>query len=96
VDRAIAVENKWRAQRYGTECVFATKEGGSSIQEMLGNVIARVSADAAALGCLAEVERCRDILVRGSSADAQLRAYQRGGNDLNAVTRWIAEKTVAG
>src|SRR4051812_5298627 len=27
VDRAIAVENKWRAQRYGTECTFATREG---------------------------------------------------------------------
>jgi carboxylate-amine ligase len=96
VDRAIAVENKWRAQRYGTECVFATKGGGVGIQDMLGNIIARVSRDAAALGCLAEVERCRDILVRGSSADAQLSAYQRSGNDLNAVTRWIAEETVAG
>jgi carboxylate-amine ligase len=96
VDRAIAVENKWRAQRYGTECVFATKEGGVGIREMLDNVIARVSEDAAALGCLAEVERCREIVVRGSSADAQLSAYRRSGSDLNAVTRWIAEQTVAG
>ncbi|WP_156489517.1 hypothetical protein [Bradyrhizobium sp. DOA1] len=96
VDRAIAVENKWRAQRYGTECVFATKGGGVSIQEMLGQVIARVSGDAAALGCLAEVERCRDILVRGSSADAQIRAYQLSGHDLKAVNQWIAEATVVG
>ncbi|MCK1353472.1 carboxylate-amine ligase [Bradyrhizobium sp. CW7] len=96
VDRAIAVENKWRAQRYGTECVFATKSGGVSIKEMLSNVIERVSNDAAALGCLAQVERCRHILVRGGSADSQRTVYQRSGNDLEAVTRWIAEQTVAG
>jgi glutamate---cysteine ligase / carboxylate-amine ligase len=95
VDRAIAMENKWRAQRYGTECVFVTKDGALGIQEMLGDVIPRVSADAEALGCLAEVERCRDILVRGSSADAQLRAYRQSGNDLSAVTRCIADQTVA-
>jgi carboxylate-amine ligase len=96
VDRAIALENKWRAQRYGSACVFATKGGGVSIQKLLSNVIERVSSDAVALGCLAEVERCCDILSRGSSADAQLSVYQRSGNDLNAVTRWIAEQTVAG
>ncbi|MBV9456964.1 MAG: carboxylate-amine ligase [Bradyrhizobium sp.] len=93
VDRAIAIENKWRAQRYGTDCIFASRGGPVEIHEMLGNVIARVSSDAAALGCLAEVERCRDILDRGSSADAQLAAYNQNGNDLSAVTRWIAKET---
>ena len=29
VERAIAVENKWRAQRYGTDCIFASKDGRS-------------------------------------------------------------------
>jgi carboxylate-amine ligase len=29
VDRAIAVENKWRAQRYGTQGTFVTRSGGS-------------------------------------------------------------------
>jgi glutamate---cysteine ligase / carboxylate-amine ligase len=96
VDRAIAVENKWRAQRYGTDCIFASVDGPVEIHEMLGDVIARVSPDAEALGCLLEVERCREILDRGSSADAQLSAYRQSGNDLNAVTRWIAEETFAG
>jgi carboxylate-amine ligase len=96
VDRAIAVENKWRAQRYGTDCIFVSKDGPVEIHEMLGNVIALISADAAALGCLAEVERCRDILNRGSSADGQLNAYRQNGNDLAAVTRWIAEETLQG
>jgi glutamate---cysteine ligase / carboxylate-amine ligase len=96
VDRAIAVENKWRAQRYGTDCIFASKDGPIEIHEMLGNVIGLISADAAALGCLAELERCRDILDRGSSADGQLNAYRQNGNDLGAVTRWIAEETLQG
>jgi glutamate---cysteine ligase / carboxylate-amine ligase len=96
VDRAIAVENKWRAQRYGTGCVFASKDGPLGIQELLGDVIERVSSDATSLGCLAEVERCREILERGNSADAQLSAYRQNGHDLNAVTRWIADETFPG
>src|SRR5262249_50989181 len=96
VERAIAVENKWRAQRYGTDCIFASKGGPVEIHEVLGNLIAQVSADASSLGCLAEGERCRAILDRGSSADAQLSAFRRSGGDLRAVTRWIAEETFAG
>src|ERR1700761_5658870 len=39
VDRAIAVENKWRAQRYGTDCIFASKDGPLGIAELLSHLI---------------------------------------------------------
>jgi carboxylate-amine ligase len=96
VDRAIAVENKWRAQRYGTDCIFASQDGPVEIHEVLSSLIERVSEDAAILGCAKEVEHCREILGRGSSADAQLRVYRESGRDLAAVTRWIASETSAG
>jgi carboxylate-amine ligase len=95
VDRAIAVENKWRAQRYGTECIFASKEGPVEIGAMLSSLLEQLSEDASALGCAREVEHCRLILQRGSSADHQLRCYREAGNDVSAVKRWIASTTAA-
>lgn len=94
VDRAIAVENKWRAQRYGTDCVFASREGPVTISELLSNVIEVTAPDAEALHCADEVEHCRTIVARGSSAEFQLRAYRDHGEDIAAVSRWIADATV--
>jgi glutamate---cysteine ligase / carboxylate-amine ligase len=96
VERAIAVENKWRAQRYGTHCIFASQHGAIDLEDALADLITRVYEDAEALGCLAEVHGCARILDRGSSADVQLRVFKESGQDLNAVTRWIAEETAPG
>jgi carboxylate-amine ligase len=93
VERAIAVENKWRAQRYGTECIFASRDGPIEIRAMLAALVNQLSDDASALGCLSEVEHCKLILERGSSADHQLRAYREAGEDVRAVTKWIASAT---
>ena len=93
VDRAIAVENKWRAQRYGTDCIFASKDGPVPIAELLSRLIDRIAADAEALGCADEVQHCRTIVARGSSADFQLHAWEEGGGDVATVSRWIAAAT---
>ncbi len=95
VERAIAVENKWRAQRYGTDCIFASKDGPITISELLSKVIDDTAEDADALRCSAEVEHCRTILLRGSSAEFQLRAYDDSKGDIAAVSQWIATSTVA-
>jgi carboxylate-amine ligase len=96
VDRAIAVENKWRAQRYGTGCIFASKDGPVEIHEVLSTLIEKISEDAAKLKCQRELEDCKKILERGSSADAQLRIYRDNAFNLTEVNRWIAETTMAG
>jgi carboxylate-amine ligase len=93
VDRAIAVENKWRAQRYGADCIFASKDGPVPIGELLSGLIDRIAADAEALGCADEVRHCRTIVTRGSSADFKLRAWEESGEDISAVSRWIAAAT---
>jgi glutamate---cysteine ligase / carboxylate-amine ligase len=93
VERAIAVENKWRAQRYGTECFFASRDGAIPIAELLSGLINRIEADSAALGCEAEVQHCKVIVKHGSSADHQLRAYHSGGNCIKAVNKWIVFAT---
>jgi carboxylate-amine ligase len=100
VERALAVENKWRAQRYGSHASFVTRDGPVSISELLERVIARVEPDADALNCLPELDHCRSILSEGTSADAQLHIFEHhqanGRSDpLSAVATWIADATVA-
>jgi carboxylate-amine ligase len=63
-------------------------------------VIEDTAADAVALGCAAEINRCRAIAGAGTSADAQLAVFeahaQSAGRDgaLRAVSEWIAAATL--
>jgi carboxylate-amine ligase len=103
VDRAIVVENKWRAQRYGVRGSFVdiSGNGAISVADMLEQVIEQVREDAEALGCLDHVRHCRAIVGEGTSADAQLAVFEQAqersenrGEALRAVTDWIAEATL--
>jgi carboxylate-amine ligase len=100
VDRAIAVENKWRAQRYGVQGSFVTRSGAVSVGEFLGTVLDRVTDDAEALGCADQVERCRAIITEGTSADAQLRIFTENEHEgaeiaLQKVSQWIRDASLA-
>lgn len=102
VSRALVVENKWRAQRYGVHGTFVDLAGESlSVAEMLDQVIEDVARDAEALNCLPEIEHCRAIVSGGTSADAQLAVFAEAqernesrADALRAVTGWIAETTL--
>jgi carboxylate-amine ligase len=100
VARAIAIENKWRAQRYGVSGTFVTQAGAVAIADVLDRVIEMTAADAEALGCTEEIRRCRAIVSAGTSADAQLAVFDAHrtstGRDeaLRAVTEWIASATL--
>jgi carboxylate-amine ligase len=99
VDRGIAVENKWRAQRYGVDATFASSAGAISMTELLEDTLERLGPDAEALGCLDDINHCRRIVSDGSSADAQLRVWagENGSADASPLERvlgWIAATTV--
>ena len=53
--------------------------------EMLDQVIDDTAADAAALGCAAEIDRCRAIVGSGTSADVQLAVFE--AHSANARSR---------
>jgi carboxylate-amine ligase len=100
VDRALAVENKWRAQRYGAQGSFVTRSGSAAVGEMLNRALELVAADADALGCTDEVEHCRTIVAEGTSADAQLRIFTENKHEgaeiaLHKVSCWIRDATLA-
>jgi carboxylate-amine ligase len=100
VQRAIVVENKWRAQRYGVHGTFVVDGKALSIAEMLDRLIDDTAAEAKSLGCSADIEHCRTIVNGGTSADAQLAVFaehnERSGEAaaLQAVSDWIAEATL--
>jgi carboxylate-amine ligase len=100
VTRAIVVENKWRAQRYGVNGTFARieRDGPITVAETLERTIEEVSRDAEALGCLDEVLHCRRIVEHGTSADRQMEIYDQFADNpehaLRRVSDWLAETTV--
>src|SRR5829696_3327150 len=51
VSRAIVVENKWRAQRYGVDGTFVAEEGAVTVAEMLDRLIEETKPDIDALEC---------------------------------------------
>lgn len=98
VDRAIAVENKWRAQRYGIHGSFVDRKTREAVPvtQAVEALIDQLREDARALGGLDELEHLRTILGGGTSADIQIAVYQeaahRTGNRneaLNAVKTWL-------
>jgi len=72
-DHFLIGENRWRAQRYGvTEGLIDFGRGAIvPFPELLDELIELVEEDAAALGCLTELERAREILSEGTSATRQ-------------------------
>lgn len=99
LDRAIAAENKWRAQRYGVECPFASKGGAITVGDFLDRLLSLIQDDAKALHCLGEVARCKAIVENGTSADMQIEAFREflpaGRSAALAATKsWIARTTL--
>lgn len=98
--RMLISENRWRAQRYGTEEGLVDFGKGRIVPyaELLEEMIDLVREDALYFGCLAEVEAARGILARGTSADRQRRAYRQalaGGADPGAALRRVVDQLMA-
>src|ERR1041384_6890621 len=80
VKRAIVVENKWRAQRYGVHGSFVGEHGAVSVADFTNQVIEEPAVAAEALGCRTEMERCAVIVGSGTSADTQMALYEQHGH----------------
>jgi carboxylate-amine ligase len=103
VGRAITVENKWHAQRYGISATFVDPFARSplTLTQWLDQVFDLVAEDIAALGCEREAARLRAIAAKGSSADRQIAIFAKakaaGRRRLTAVKDvidWAASETL--
>jgi carboxylate-amine ligase len=98
-------ENRWRAQRYGTDQGLVDFGRGTILPyaDLLDEILILIAPDARHFGCVQEVLHTREILARGTSAHRQLALYDRVLADgashsdaLAAVVDWLIAETVRG
>ena len=97
-------ENRWRAQRYGTDEGLVDFGKGALVPfgDLLEELLEIISEDAEAMGCLDEVHHARKILKTGTSAHRQLATFEkikvRTGHEqkaLHAVVDELISETVS-
>jgi glutamate---cysteine ligase / carboxylate-amine ligase len=98
-------ENRWRAQRYGTDRGLVDFGKGAIVpySELLEEMLNLVHDDAEYFGCVAEIEHAREVLARGTSAHRQVSTYRealsRGASEQEAlisVVDMLIEDTMHG
>ena len=92
--RALIMENKWRALRYGIEgdMIDFGQQTEIPFREVMREYLAFVDDMVDELGSRAEIEYIHRMLEYGTGADRQLKVYRRT-KDLNAVVDYIVKET---
>jgi carboxylate-amine ligase len=95
--RALLMENKWRAVRYGLDgkLIDFGKEAEVDERDLMHEYLAFVDDVVDRLNCREEIDYIRTIMRMGTGADRQIRKYAETG-DLNAVVDYMAAETKVG
>jgi len=96
--RALILENKWRASRYGIDgkLIDFGKQIEVPFRDLVLEMLEFVDDVVDELGSRSEVEAVHWILENGTGADRQLRVYDATGGDLKKVVDYICEETSHG
>ena len=96
--RALVLENKWRASRYGIngKLIDFGKETEVPFRELVGEMLEFVDDVVDELGSRKELETIGWILENGAGADRQLRVFEATGGDLKKVVDYICDETSHG
>lgn len=103
--RMLLDENRWRAQRYGTDQGLVDFGRGAIVPyaDLLEEILSLIAPDARHFGCEAEVTHAREIVARGTSADRQLAVFEKAAaagasraQALSAVVDWLIGETALG
>src|ERR1700752_3818625 len=92
--RALIMENKWRASRYGLDgkLIDFGRKIEVPMRDLVEEYLAFVDDVVDELGSREEVNSIRTIVENGSGADRQLRVFRETG-DLTRVVDYIIEET---
>jgi carboxylate-amine ligase len=95
--RALIMENKWRAARYGLEgkLIDFGKQEEVPVRQLIGEILEFVADVAEELGSTRELAYIARILEEGNGADRQLRVFQETG-DLKRVVDYTIAETESG
>ena len=93
--RALLMENKWRALRYGLDgkLIDFGKKTEVPFRDLMDEYLEFVDDVVDELGSRAEIEYVRAMLAMGSGADRQLAVYNESGGDLKKVVDYIVHET---
>lgn len=96
--RALIMENKWRASRYGLEgkLIDFGRQTELPARELILELLAFVDDVLDELGSREEVNYIHQILEMGPGAERQLRAFNQSGGNYKAVVDHIIEETKIG
>jgi len=96
--RALLLENKWRASRYGIQgkLIDFGKEIEVPFADLANEMLEFVDDVVDELGSRKELESIRWILENGSGADRQLAVFHESGEDLRKVVDFICDETAHG
>jgi carboxylate-amine ligase len=95
--RALIMENKWRALRYGLDGKLIDFGKGTEVpmRDLMVEYLAFVDDVVDELGSRKELEYIYQMMDKGSGADRQLRVFRDTG-DLKKVVDYIIQETEAG
>ena len=95
--RALIMENKWRAARYGLDgkLIDFGKQEEVPVRQLIGEILEFVSDVTGELGSRDEIACIQRILEEGNGADRQLRVFQET-NDLKQVVDYMIAETERG
>jgi carboxylate-amine ligase len=95
--RALIMENKWRAVRYGIhgKLIDFGKRTEVPFRDLMEEYFQMVMPVADDLGSRGDIEYLRRVLDEGTGADRQLKVFRETG-DLKAVVDYIIQETEAG
>jgi carboxylate-amine ligase len=91
--RALIMENKWRAARYGLDgkMIDFGKQTEVPARQLIGEIMEFVDDVVDELGSREEIAYVRKIMEVGNGADRQLRVYHETGDFKKVVDYMIAE-----
>ncbi len=95
--RELIEENKWRAVRYGIDgkLIDFGKQEDIPTKELIAELLEFVSETADIFGSQNELDRIRQILKDGTSADQQIKVYKETG-DIKNVVDFLIHQTSLG
>ena len=95
--RALLMENKWRAARYGLDgkMIDFGKQTEVPVRDLIYEYLHLIEDVVDELGSRKQINYIHRILEQGTGADRQLRIYQETG-DLTKVVDYIVYETEAG
>jgi glutamate---cysteine ligase / carboxylate-amine ligase len=96
--RALIMENKWRAARYGLDgkLIDFGKESEVPERDLIVEILAFVDDVVDELGSRNEINYVYQMLEDGTGADRQLKVFQESGGDMKAVVDYMIQQTMEG